>query len=153
MCLIYLIVQISHSVVSDTLWPHRLQDASFPVLHQLWSLLILMSIKSAMLSNHLILCLPLLLLSIFASITLFFFFKKSILHIRRLKYWSFIFSISPLMNIQDWFPLGLTQLTSLQSKRPSRVFSNTIVQKHQFFGAQLCLWFKSHIHMWLLEKP
>jgi len=43
------------------------------------------------------------------------------------------------MNIQDWFPLGLTGLNSLQSKRLSRVFSNTIVQKHQFFGAQLSL--------------
>ena len=47
-------------------------------------------------------------------------------------------SILP-MNIQDWFPLGLTGLTSLQSMRPSRVFSNTTVQKHQFFGTQLSL--------------
>ena len=43
------------------------------------------------------------------------------------------------MNIQDWFPLGLAGWISLQSKRPSRVFSNTTVQKHQFFIAQLCL--------------
>ena len=43
------------------------------------------------------------------------------------------------MNIQDWFPWGLTGLISLQSKGPSRVFSNTTVQKHQFFGAQLSL--------------
>ena len=56
------------------------------------------------------------------------------------------------MNIQDWFPLGLTGLISLQSKGLSRVFSNTTVQKHQFFGAQLSLWSNSHIHMWLLEK-
>ena len=55
-------------------------------------------------------------------------------------------------NIQNWFPLGLTGLISLQSKGLSRVFSNT-VQKHQFFSAQLCLWFNSHIHTWLLEKP
>ena len=57
------------------------------------------------------------------------------------------------MNIQDWFPLGLTSLISLQSNRLSRVFSNTTVQKHQLFSAQLCLWSNSHIHTWLLEKP
>ena len=57
------------------------------------------------------------------------------------------------MNIQGWFPLGLTDLISLQSKRLSRVFSKTTVQKHQFFGAQLSLWTNSHIHTWLLEKP
>ena len=57
------------------------------------------------------------------------------------------------MNIQDWFPLGLTGCISLQSKGPSRVFSNTTVQNHQFFSAQLSLWSNSHIHTWLLEKP
>ena len=57
------------------------------------------------------------------------------------------------MNIQDWFPLGLTGWICLQSKGLSRVFSNTTVQKHQFFGTQLSLWSNSHIHTWLLEKP
>ena len=57
------------------------------------------------------------------------------------------------MNTQDWFPLGWTDWISLQSKGLSRVFSNTTVQKHQFFGAQLCLWSNSHILTWLLEKP
>ena len=57
------------------------------------------------------------------------------------------------MNIQDWFPSGWTGWISLQSKGLSRVFSNTTVQKHQFFGAQPSLWSNSHIHMWLLEKP
>ena len=57
------------------------------------------------------------------------------------------------MNIQDWFSLGLTIWISLQSKRLSRVFSNTTVQKHQFFDTQISLWFNSHIHTWLLEKP
>ena len=57
------------------------------------------------------------------------------------------------MNIQDWFPLGLTGSISLQSKELSRVFSNTIVQKHQFFGTQLSLWSSSHIHTWWLKKP
>ena len=56
------------------------------------------------------------------------------------------------MNIQDWFPLGWTCLISLQSKGLSRVFSNTTVQRHQFFGAQLSLWSNSHILTWLLEK-
>ena len=57
------------------------------------------------------------------------------------------------MNIQDWFSLGWIGLVSLQSKGLSRVFSNTTVQKHQFFSAQLSLWSTSHIHTWLLEKP
>ena len=57
------------------------------------------------------------------------------------------------MNIQDWFPLGLTGLISFQSKGLSRVFSNTTVQKHQFLSAQLSLWSNSHIHSWLMEKP
>ena len=57
------------------------------------------------------------------------------------------------MNIQDWLPLGCTGLIALLFKGPSRVFSNTTVQKHQFFSAQLSLWSNSHIHTWLLEKP
>ena len=57
------------------------------------------------------------------------------------------------MNIKGWFPLGLTDLISLQSKGLSRVFSNATVQKHQFFDTQLSLWFNSHVHIWLLEKP
>ena len=58
-----------------------------------------------------------------------------------------------LMNIQDWFPLGWTGWFSLQSKGLSRVFSNTTVQKHQFFSTQISLQSNSHIHTWLLEKP
>ena len=57
------------------------------------------------------------------------------------------------MNIQDYSPLGWTGLVSLLSKGLSRVFSNTTVQKHQFFGAQLSSQSNSHIHTWLLEKP
>ena len=56
-------------------------------------------------------------------------------------------------NIQGWFPLGLTGWISLQSKGLSRVFSNTTVQKHQFFGTQPSLWSNFHIHTWLLEIP
>ena len=65
-------------------------------------------------------------------------------------------SILP-MNIQDWFPLGLTGWISLQSKGLSSIFSNTTVQKHQFFSAQPSLWSNFHIctywKNWLLEKP
>ena len=99
------------------------------------SLLKVMCIVSVMPSNHLILCPPLLLLpSIFPSIRVFS--NESVLCIR----WQSIgvsasASVLP-MNIQDWFPLGLTGWISLQSKRLSRVFSNTTVQKHQFFSAQ-----------------
>ena len=57
------------------------------------------------------------------------------------------------MNTQDWSPLGWTGWISLLSKGLSRVFSNTTVQKHQFFSTQLSLWTNSHIHTWLLEKP
>jgi len=62
-------------------------------------------------------------------------------------------SVSVLpMNIQGWFPLELTVLITLQSKGLWGVFSNTIVQKHEFLGTQLSLWSNSHIQKWLLEK-
>ena len=57
------------------------------------------------------------------------------------------------MNTEDWSPLGCTDWISLQSKGLSRVFSNTTVQKHQFFGTQLSSQSNSHIHTWRLEKP
>ena len=57
------------------------------------------------------------------------------------------------MNIQGWFPLGLTGLIFLLSKRFSRVFSSTTVRKHQFFRTQSSLWSNSHFCTWLLEKP
>ena len=63
-------------------------------------------------------------------------------------------SVLPMnMNIQGWFPLGLTGLISLQSKGLSRVFSSTTIQKHQFFSTQPALWSSSHIHTWPLERP
>ena len=65
---------------------------------------------------------------------------------------SALISVLP-MNTQDWSPLGRTGWISLKSKELSRVFSNATVQKHQFFGTQLCLWSNSHIHTWPLEKP
>ena len=65
---------------------------------------------------------------------------------------SALVSVLP-MNIQDWSPLGWTGWISLQSREISRVCSNTTVQKHHFFGAQLSSESNSHIHTWLLEKP
>ena len=111
-----------------------------------WSL----SIESVIPSKHFILCCPLFLLpSTFPSIKVLS--EESFLFIRWPKYLSFSFTVLP-KNIQDRFPLGMTDLISVQSKGLSRVFSNTTVQKHQFFGTQLSLWFNSHIHTWILEK-
>ena len=115
-----------------------------------WGLLKLMSTESVILSNHLILYCPLLLPSIFPSIrvSLSQFFTSGGQSIGA--------SVSPSvlpMNIQSWFPLGLTGLISLLSKGLSRVFSSTTVQKHQFFSTQPFLWSNSHICTWLLEKP
>ena len=110
-----------------------------------WSLLKFMSIGSMMLSNHLILCCPLLLLlSIFHSIGVFS--SESALGIRWPKYWSFSFSISPCNEYSGWISLGLTGLISFQSKGLSRVFSSTTIQKHQFLDAQLSLWSNSYMH-------
>ena len=112
----------------------------------------LMSIESVMPSSYLILCHPLLLLPpIPPSIRVFS--DESAVRMRWPEYWSFSFSISPSMNTQDWSPLGWTGWIFLQSKGLSRVFSNTTVQKHQFFGAQLSSQSNSHIHTWPLEKP
>ena len=78
--------------------------------------------------------------------------NESALCMRWPKYWSFSFSIVLPVSIQGWFPLGFTGLISLLSKEFSRDFSGITVRKHPFFGAQLYLWFNSHIHT-LLEKP
>ena len=95
-------------------------------------------------SNHLILHGPLLLLpSIFPSIRVYS--NESALLIRWPKYWSFSFNLSPSSEHPG--------LISLRSKGLSRVFSNTTVQKHQFFGTQLSSESNSHIHTWALEKP
>ena len=104
----------------------------------------LTSIESVMSSSHLILFHPLLLLPQIPPSNRVFS-NESTLRMRWPKYWSFSFSIIPSKEIPG--------LISLQSKGLSRVFSNTTVQTHQFFGAQLSLGSKPHIHTWLLEKP
>ena len=113
-----------------------------------WSLLRLISIELVMPSNHLILCCH------FSS-HLQSFPSSGSFPMRQLFTpggqsigVSASASVLP-MNIQEWFPLGWTGWISLQSKGLSRVFSNTTVQKHQFFGAQLSLKSNSHIHTWL----
>ena len=116
------------------------------------SLLKLMSIESVMPSSHLILCHPLLLLSpIPPSIQVFS--NESALCMRCPKYWSFSFSISPSNEHPGLISFRMNWLDLLQSKELSRVFSNTTVQKHQFFSAQLSSQSNSHIHTRPLEKP
>ena len=117
-----------------------------------WSPPKLMSIESVMPSSHLILCHPLLLLpSIFHSIRVFS--KESVICIWRPKIGSSASASVLPINTQDWSLLGWTGWISLQSKGLSRVFSNTTVQKHQFFGTQLSSQSNSHIHTWPQEKP
>ena len=129
-------IQFSCSVMSESLRPVAHQ-ASLSITNS-QSLLKFMSIESVMPSNHLILCCPLLLPpSIFPApeffpVSQFFTSGGQSIGV------SASASVLP-MNIQDWFPLGWTGWISLLSKGLSRVFSKTIVQKHQFFSAQLSL--------------
>ena len=118
--------------------PMDCSTPGFPVHHQLPELLKLMSIESVMPSNHLILCRPLLLLpSIFPSIRVFS--NESALRIRWPKYWSYSFNISPSNEYSGLIFFRMDWLDLLAAKGLSRVFSNTTVQKHQFFGIQLSL--------------
>ena len=141
-------VQFTHSVISDSLWPHEPQHARPPCPLPTPGVYP----NSVMPSNHLILYCPLLLLpSIFPNIRSF---QMSQLFTSGDKNIGVSASTSVLpMNTQDWFPLGWTGWISLQSKGLLRVFSNTTVQKHQFFGAQPSSQSNSHIHTWPQEKP
>ena len=141
---------LSHVRLFATPWITAHQD-SLSITNS-WSLLKLMSIKSVMPSSHLILCHPLLLLPPIPP-TIRVFSNKSTLP------WgdqsigvSASASVLPMIT-QDWSPLGWTGWISLQSKGLSRVFSNTTLQKHQFFGAKLSSQSNSYIHTWPLEKP
>ena len=105
----------------------------------------LMSIELVMLSNHLILCRPLLLLpSIFPNIGVFS--NESALRIRCPKYWSFSFNISPSNEHPGLISFRIDWLDLLAVQGTLRVFSNTTVKKHQFFSAQLSSQCNSHIH-------
>ena len=138
--------QFSHSVMSDSLWPHRLQHARLPCpspTHGPHS-------NACPLSQW---CNP----TISPSVILFSSYCQSFPASRSFPMSRFLISggqstgVSALAAFlpkksQGWSPSEWTGWISLQSKRLSRVFSNTTVQKHQFFGTQLSLWFNSHIH-------
>ena len=117
-----------------TQWTAACQASLF--ITNAWSLLKLMSIKSVMSSNHLILCHPLLLLrSIFPSIRIFS--NESVLHLRWPKYWSFSFSVSPSNEYSGLISFRMDWLDLLAVQGTFKNFH--IVQKHQFFSAQLSL--------------
>ena len=122
-------VQLSRSVVSDSVTPWTVAHQAFLSITNSRSLLKLMSIESVMPSNHLILCRHLLLPPlIFSSIRVFS--NKLVHHIRWPKYWNFTFSISPFNEHAGLISFRMDWLNLLQSKRLSRVFFNTTVEKH-----------------------
>ena len=136
------------AILFPTLWIAACQASlSFTVSQ---SLLRLMSFELVIPSNHLVLCHPLLLPSMFLSIRVFC--SESALVSGGQSIGASALALVLPMNIQGWPPLGLTGLISLLPKRLSRVFSNSTVWKYPFFGAQLSLWSNSDIHTWLLEK-
>ena len=143
--------QISRSVVSHSLWPHESQHARppcpspVPEVHQTHVH------RVSDVINHLTLFCPLLPLPpIIPSIR--DFSSESTLCMRWPKYWSFSFSISPSNEHPGLISFRMDWLDLLQSKGLSRVFSNSTVQKHQFFSPQLSSESNCHIHTWPLEK-
>ena len=139
-------VQFSHSVVSDSLQPHESQHtrppcpSPTPRVHSNSC-----SIELVMPSSHLILCCPLLLLTpIPPSIRVFS--NESTLHMRWPKYWSFTLSISPSNEHPGLVSFRMDWLDLLAVQGTLKVFSNTTVQKHQFFSAQPSSQSNSHIH-------
>ena len=153
MSVLYSSVQFSHSVVSDSLRPHGLQHTrpSCP------SPISRIHPNSSPLSQW---CHPTFSSSVipFSSCPHSFpasgSFQMSQLFASGAKILEFQLQHQSFqMNTQDWSFFGWTGWISLQSKGLSRVFSNTTVQKHQFFSTQLSLWSNSNIHTWLLEKP
>ena len=138
-------IQFSRSVVSNLCDP---MDYSMPgplSITNSQSLLKLMSLELVMPSNHLILCRLLLLLpSILSSIRVFT--NELVLHIRWPKYWSFSFNISSSNEHSRLISFRIDWLDLLAVQGLSRIFSNTTVQKHQFFSTQLSSQSNSHIH-------
>ena len=146
--LVRLSVQFSRSIVSDPLRPHELQHASLPVHHQLPEFIQIHVrwVGDAIQPSH-----PLASFSL-APASDSFPMSQLLTSGGQSTGVSALASVLP-MNTQDWSPLEWTGWISLQSKGLSRVFSNTTVQKHQFFSAQLSSQSKSHIPTWLLENP
>ena len=139
---------LSHVWLFATTWNAARQASLAFTISQ--SLLKFMSVELVMPSSHLILCQPLLLPPIPPSIRVFS--TESNLCMQWTKYWNFSFSISPSNEYTGLISFRMDWL-DLQSKGLSRVFSNTTVQKHWFFGFQPSLQSNSHIHTWPLEKP
>ena len=150
---VYMSVQFSHSVVSDSLWPHESQHTRLPCpspTPRVYS-------NSRPSSRW---CHP----AISSSVLPFSSCPQSLPASGSFPV-SQLFALGGqnigvsalasvfLMNTQYWSPSGWTGWISLQSKGLSRVFSNTTVQNHQFFGTQLSPQSNSHIHAWPLEKP
>ena len=143
----------SHSLMSDTLWSCGLQHTGFSVIHHL---LELAQTHVHWVNDSIQPSRPLSspsppALNLFPT-SVSFLMSQLLASGGQSTGASASTSVLP-MNIKDWFPLGLTGLISLLSNGLSRVFSNTTMQKHQFFGSQPPLQFNSHIHTWLLEKP
>ena len=149
---IHTLLLFSHPAVSDSLSPWTAARQSFLSLTISWHLPKFMSIASVMPSSHLILWCPLLFFAqsfpesgTFPMSQLFASDDRNIGA-------SASASVFPT-SIQDWFPLRLTGLTSLQPKGLSGVFSSTTFQRHQFFGILPPLWSSSHNHPWPLGRP
>ena len=145
-------VQNSCSVVSDSLQPHGLQHSRPPCHHQLpeSTQTHVHRVGDAIQPSHPLIPFSSFLQSFPASES----FSMSQLFTSGSQSVGVSASTSVLpMNTQDWSPLEWTGWISLQSKGLSRIFSNTTVQKHQFFGTQLSSQSNSHIHTWPLEKP
>ena len=139
-------VQFSHSVVSDSLQPHELQHARLPCPSPT-PRACSNSCPSSPWCHPTISCSVIPFSSCLQSFPASGSFPMSQFFASGSQNIGVSASASVLpVNIQDWFPLGLTNLIYLQFKGLSRVFSNTIVQKHQFFGAQPSLWSDSQIH-------
>ena len=154
-CYYFLIINFlllfSHSVMSDSLWPHGLQHARLPCPSPTpgacsnscpLSWWCHSTISSSVIPFSCLQSFP-----ASGSFPMSQFFISGGQSVEA----SASVSVHP-MNIQDWYPLDLIGLISLQSKGISWVFSNITVQKHQFFSSHLSSFSNSHIHTWLLEK-
>ena len=151
-CCIYIInpVTFSHSVLSDALWPHGLQHTRIPCPSPIPG-----ACTNSCPSSRW--CHP----TISSTVVPFSSRLQFLPASGSFEWVSSLHQVAKVLELQyhlsneyqDLFPLGLTGLIFLKSKVFSRFFSNTRVQKHQFFSAQLSKWFNSHIHTWLLEKP
>ena len=144
-CLLISLLQSPSAVILD---PKKIKSVTVSIVSLSfaisWSLLRLMSVELVMPYSHLILCRPLLLLpSVFPSIRVFS--NELVVCIRWPKYRSFSFSIPPSNENSGLISFRMDWLDLLEKGLP-RVFSNTIIQKHQFLGAQPSLWSNSHIH-------